>query len=118
MEELIAAFVAAAPTGNPSWRLIIAGDGEPDYVNKIKKLVSDLGDGSRVSLSGWVDGDRKRELIRHASIFALASLHENFGLSLLDALAAGVPVLVSRRVDLVQHIERDGAGWVCETSVS
>jgi glycosyltransferase involved in cell wall biosynthesis len=117
LEALIAAFVAAAPTANPSWRLIIAGDGEPGYVDTLEKLVSDLGDGSRVSLAGWVDGDRKRELIRHASIFALVSLHENFGLSVLDALAAGVPVLVSRQVDLVEPIEREGAGWVCETSV-
>ena len=116
LEALISAFASAA-VEHPAWRLVIAGDGEPDYVARLTKLVQGLGEGGRVSMTGWVDGDIKQELIRHASVFALVSLHENFGLSLLDSLAAGVPVLVSRQVDLADAIERAGAGWICETSV-
>jgi glycosyltransferase involved in cell wall biosynthesis len=118
LEALMHAFVAAVPAHTAPWRLVIAGDGEPEYVSRLKDLVRELGGGGRVALTGWVDGETKRDLIQHASIFALVSLHENFGLSVLEALAAGVPALATRQVDLAEAIEAAGAGWVCETTVA
>ena len=61
-----------------------------------------------------MDGARKRDLIQHASVFALASLHENFGVSVLEALASGVPVFLSSEVDLADAVRQERAGWVVE----
>jgi glycosyltransferase involved in cell wall biosynthesis len=117
LEALAKAFIDAASTQSQPWRLVIAGDGEPAYVASLKEFVREIDDGGRIAFVGWVEKQRKRNLIQHASLFALPSLHENFGVSLLEALAAGVPALVSRQVDLADAIERGGAGWICDTSV-
>jgi glycosyltransferase involved in cell wall biosynthesis len=116
LEALIDSFVASQK-GSP-WRLIIAGDGERRYVRSLEKLVADRHAESSVTFTGWVEGAAKLELIRRASIFAMPSLHENFGVSLLEALAAGVPALVSREVHLADDVEAGRAGWVTATDRS
>jgi glycosyltransferase involved in cell wall biosynthesis len=50
-------------------------------------------------------------------VFGLPSHHENFGVSLVEAMASGVPAIVSRGVHLSAAIERAGAGWVVGTDV-
>jgi glycosyltransferase involved in cell wall biosynthesis len=49
---------------------------------------------------------------RGARLFALPSHQENFGLAVAEAMAAGVPVLVSPAVNLANDILAHGAGWV------
>jgi glycosyltransferase involved in cell wall biosynthesis len=54
-------------------------------------------------------------------LLALISHQENFGLAAVEALACGVPVIVSRGVNLASKIEESGAGWVTpldEASIS
>jgi glycosyltransferase involved in cell wall biosynthesis len=67
-------------------------------------------------LPGWLDGEAKADVLRHASLLALPSYHENFGLCAVEALSRGVPVLVSPHVSLAAEIEASRAGWVCEVS--
>ena len=50
--------------------------------------------------------------MRGASLFALPSRHENFGLSVVEAMACGVPVLVTPNVNLAPEIESAEVGWV------
>ena len=59
-----------------------------------------------------MDGVAKQQLLEQASVFALPSFHENFGVSLVEAMAAGVPALVSRDVHLAEDINAAGAGWI------
>jgi glycosyltransferase involved in cell wall biosynthesis len=68
----------------------------------------------RVEFAGWVSGDRKRELLREASLFALCSLQENFAISLFEAMASGVPGIVSRCVDVAEDVQKASAGWIVE----
>lgn len=117
LTALIDAFLqASAKPEGARWRLLIAGDGKAAYTRTLEQLVHLRMARDRVIFLGWVDGDRKHELIRHAAIFALVSFQENFGISLLEALACGVPALVSRQVDLADAVERAGAGWIVDTS--
>jgi glycosyltransferase involved in cell wall biosynthesis len=51
--------------------------------------------GKNVTLAGRVDDERLVELYHHAQCAALVSLHEGFGLPVLEAMAAGAPVVVS-----------------------
>ena len=48
----------------------------------------------------------------NASLLALPSHHENFGLCVMESLACGVPVLISPHVNLAPDIQAADAGWV------
>jgi glycosyltransferase involved in cell wall biosynthesis len=111
---LIESFMDARERAR-DWRLVIAGAGDADYARSLERLVRDLGAGSTVTVTGWIDGNTKRDLISRASVFAMPSFHENFGVSLLEALAAGVPAVVSREVHLAATVEAAGAGWIAGT---
>jgi glycosyltransferase involved in cell wall biosynthesis len=113
LEALIEAFTV---TASEPWQLVIAGSGDADYTERLERLVRKTG-GHRVRLVGWADDTRKRTLIAAASLFVLVSWQENFGISVVEALASGVPALVSDRVDIADLVQSRGAGWMVEPSV-
>ena len=90
------------------WRLVLAGDGPEKYVAKLKNLATD----QRILFTGWVDGEQKNALLSCASLLALPSHQENFGLCVMEALSHSVPVLVSPGVNLAPEIVTYNAGWV------
>jgi len=94
------------------WRLVIAGDGDEAYVRKLKVRAADSAGATAIEFRGWVDGEAKRDLLRRASIYALPSHHENFGVSLAEALARGVPAIVSSHVLISEDLAAAGAAWV------
>jgi glycosyltransferase involved in cell wall biosynthesis len=93
------------------WRLVIAGEGEIGYVASLKRLVREQGGQDRVLFSGWLDGAEKAAALREAALMVLPSHQENFGLSVVEAMACGVPVLLSTQVNLAAEVETAGAGW-------
>ena len=93
------------------WRLVIAGDGPKDYVSSLKQKA---GRTERIVFTGWVEGEQKEALLRDASLFVLPSRHENFGLSVMEAMARSVPVLVSPHVNLAPEIAAANAGWIVD----
>jgi glycosyltransferase involved in cell wall biosynthesis len=99
---------------NAEWRLVIAGDGEPGYVDRLMRLAAGGAAARRIVFPGWVRGAEKARLMRGAAVFASPSAQENFGLAVVEAMAAGVPVLVSRGVNLAPEINRANAGWVVD----
>ncbi len=113
IEVLIDAFhhVAGLDVRN-QWSLVIAGDGDPAYVKSLRSLAG-MGPGSsRITFKGWVAGADRVQLLRGASLFALPSHQENFGIAMVEALAAGVPAMVAPGVNLGGEVEAAGAGWV------
>ncbi|HJQ70390.1 MAG TPA: glycosyltransferase [Blastocatellia bacterium] len=113
IELLIEAFLAlAAEPEFDEWRLVIAGDGEAAYIDSLKLMADKSGGRGRVIFSGWLDGDERVAALAGAELLALTSHQENFGLAAAEALACGVPVIVSTGVNLAREIEAAGAGWV------
>ena len=108
VEVLIDAFKSLH---DDAWRLVIAGDGSRDYVASLNKRA--VGS-ERIIFTGWVDGEKKEALLRDAALFTLPSHQENFGLSVMEAMARGVPVLLSPHVNLAPEIEAANAGWVVD----
>jgi glycosyltransferase involved in cell wall biosynthesis len=92
--------------------LDLAGDGEAGYVSNLRQYVDKLGLESSVIWHGQVDEKKKLDLYAKASCFALLSHHENFGLAAAEAMAAGIPVVVSDQVGLAPDVLRFGAGSV------
>jgi glycosyltransferase involved in cell wall biosynthesis len=113
LDVLIDAFLTLVE--NPKfarWRLVIAGDGPPNYVLKLKGMVAASAHAGRVAFTGWLDGAKKDALLSGASLLVLPSYQENFGLCVLEALSHSVPVLVSPHVNLAREIVMANAGWI------
>jgi glycosyltransferase involved in cell wall biosynthesis len=113
LELLLPAFLSLAKRPEfAKWKLVLAGDGETPYVDSLKSLASLHGGNGNVVFAGWLDGERRLSILREASLLALTSYQENFGLCAVEALACGVPVLISTEVNLANEIKAANAGWV------
>ena len=113
LEVLIEAFLSLLKHAEFSnWRLVLAGEGEEDYVNSLKRIVDAKLGADHVLFPGWVEGDHKEAALRNASLLALPSYQENFGLCVMESLGCGVPVLISPHVNLAPDIQAANAGWV------
>ena len=89
--RLVRAFEMAAP---PGWTLVFAGSsgyGAAEILQRIDRSSAR----SRIEVRGFVDDRLLRELYRTSSILAFPSLDEGFGIPVLEAMAAGTPVLCS-----------------------
>jgi glycosyltransferase involved in cell wall biosynthesis len=79
----------------PLW-LFICGDAAfmqgRRFLDKLRRLASRLRD-VRVVFPGHVTGDRKRAFFALADLYVFPSRHESYGLTLMEALAAGLPVV-------------------------
>jgi len=116
-ELLIESFAALKRRGMfGHWRLVIAGDGDAEYVNRLKALARLEGLNGDAIFVGWLDNDNKYAALKGASLMALPSYQENFGIALIEAMAYGVPVLVSPHVNLAPEIVETGAGWIAALS--
>jgi glycosyltransferase involved in cell wall biosynthesis len=95
------------------WQLDIAGSGEPAYLSSLQKLAGQLNLTQRCRWLGHVQGDAKTSLLQQADWFLLPSAAENFGIAVVEAMAAGTPVIVSPQVAVADMIVAAGAGLVC-----
>jgi glycosyltransferase involved in cell wall biosynthesis len=78
----------------PDLLLVVAGEG-PEYPHLLT-LAAHLGIGDRVLFLGRVTDDERSLLLARASVFVLPSVVEPFGIAALEAMAAGVPTIVSK----------------------
>ena len=84
--------VAALRCAVPDVVLVCAGEGERAAVARYAER---LGIADAVKFTGWVGPSGKRALLESAAVFALPSYDEALPMNLLEAMAAGVPVVVS-----------------------
>jgi len=96
-------------------RLTIAGTGNDKYVRSLAQTAQRLGIADSVVFTGFADAEVKRELLEQASVFVLPSHHENFGIAVIEALDAAVPVVISRNVQLAPFVEQNRLGIVAES---
>lgn len=109
---LIDAFAQVAPR-EPRLHLVVAGpDGVPGERTRLQALARRLGIASRITWPGMLSGEAKWSALQAAEVFALPSHQENFGVAVVEALALGLPVIVSDKVNIWREIECAGAGYV------
>lgn len=92
--------------------LVMAGPDQVNWLPKLQALAASLGIADRVTWPGMLTGDLKMGALWAAEIFALPSHQENFGIAVVEAMACGVPVLISNKVNIWREIEQDQAGLV------
>ncbi|MEX2985972.1 glycosyltransferase [Streptomyces sp. C36] len=94
----------------PGVELHIVGDGEAR--EPLRALVDELGVGDSVVLHGRVPAEDRDALVESAWITATTSLAEGWGLSVMEAAAAGVPALAYDVPGLRDTVRHDVTGWL------
>jgi glycosyltransferase involved in cell wall biosynthesis len=92
--------------------LVLAGPDQIGWQRDLQARVAHLDMAPRIIFTGMLRGDMKQGALGSADAFILPSHQENFGMSVVEALAAGLPVLISERVNIWREIDMDGAGYV------
>lgn len=108
----------AALESRESTELVIAGDGEPALLERLKQLACDLGLAQDVRWVGFAEGALKRRLLSRAAVFVLPSASENFGMAVVEAMNAAKPVIVTDGCGLAEFVARHGAGIIVDESVA
>jgi glycosyltransferase involved in cell wall biosynthesis len=99
------------------WHLVMAGPDQVGWQERLNYRAAELGLASRITWTGMVGGSVKWGALRAAEVFVLPSHQENFGIAVAEALAAGVPALISNKVNIWREIEDDGAGIVADDTL-
>ena len=106
-EELIRALAADATS-----HLVMAGPcADESYLSELRRLATELGCADRTTFTGMLSGNPKWGAFAAAEAFILPSHQENFGIAVVEALACGVPVLISNQVNIWREIVADGCGY-------
>ena len=88
-----------------------------DGKTKLNHLAERLGVTSAITWTGMITGAMKWGALHAAEVFVLPSHQENFGIVVAEALAAGVPTLISNKVNIWREVRADGAGLVAEDTL-
>lgn len=108
---LIQAFAGVARR-DPDLHLLMAGPDQEGWGPQLHELAERLGVTQRITWPGMLQGDIKWGAFHASEVFALTSHQENFGIAVAEALACGLPVLISDKVNIWREIDTDGAGLV------
>ena len=92
--------------------LVLAGPDQIGWEKYLRARVAHLDIAPRIVFTGMLQGEMKQGALASADAFILPSHQENFGMSVVEALAVGLPVLISERVNIWREIDADRAGYV------
>jgi glycosyltransferase involved in cell wall biosynthesis len=104
--------IAALSKCQEAFTFIIAGSGEDAYTAHLRCWVHEMGLTDRTIFAGFVSGEQKCLLLQGADLFILTSYSENFGLAVLEAMASGIPVLLTPEVALASVVRDSDCGYV------
>lgn len=110
LERLLQAWVQLQEKF-PDWKLVITGPGETEHVKAVQNQAVALGL-ARVEFTGPVYGKEKTAAYHEADLYVLPSHSENFAMSVAEALAHGVPAVVSQGAPWEGLISEDCGWWV------
>lgn len=98
----------------PSVNLVVAGNDDERYQAILTSCAAHFGVTQRIVFVGPVHGSDKAALLKNAKALVLPSYSENFGNVVLEAMAAGCPVVVTPEVGSAYIVRQTGAGRVVQ----
>ena len=113
LDVLLEGFARALP-GHEDALLAIVGPDDEDLTPSLRRVAARLGIADRVHFIPALYGDQKLAAMAAAEIWVLASHTENFGVSVLEAAAAGLPIIISPQVNLASPMLAADAAVVAE----
>lgn len=94
------------------YKILVAGEGEADYVEDMKRMICDRGLQDIVQLIGGVYGDEKWRLFQTSDFFVLPTHSENFGLAIAESLASGTPVITTVGTPWSDLNSSEAGAWI------
>ena len=101
----------------PDHQLMVAGSGTPEYFGRCRRLAVELGIQDSCVWLGQVSEVEKNWLYRRATAYVLPTYSENFGNTIAEALAHGIPIVTTTRTPWT-HLPEEGCGWIVEPTVA
>ncbi len=98
--DLLIKAVAQLCKNDLNVALVCAGPDTDGYQPRLERLARDLNISDRVLFTGMLHGEQLQSVFARADVVSLVSQKENFGLSAAEALAAGIPIVLSDGVDM------------------
>ena len=117
IDLLIKAFGGVAER-HRDFDLVIVGPDDSALTPSLHKLATRLGVERRIHWAGMLTGNEKWGAFRCSEFFALPSHQENFGIAVVEAMAAAVPVLISDRVNIWTEVKAGRAGHIVSANVA
>ena len=111
LDLLVEAFGRAA---EPDDRLTLAGSDHRDGRVQLERLTARLGLHERVGFQGPAYGDVKARLFSDHDVFVHLSRWEGLPLAVVEAMTAGLPVVVTPETNVSDLVAQYGAGWVAD----
>lgn len=107
--RLVHAYASLVQKHRIPHQLLLVGAGDqPEYLAEVHRAVNSLGLGARVRFVGYLPHSEIVPLYYGADVFVYPSLFETFGLTLLEAMACGTPVISSDRGSLPEILADAG----------
>jgi glycosyltransferase involved in cell wall biosynthesis len=97
-----------------SAHLTITGSGDVEYEQELVDYVSRNELTNFVVFTGNVSGEKKDEIFKKSTLLLLPSENENFAVSVAEATAYGIPVVISRNIGMKEHVEKYNTGIICQ----
>jgi glycosyltransferase involved in cell wall biosynthesis len=92
--------------------LVVAGPEEDGFGKNVLSWISQSGSTGKVTLTGMLQGGAKLAVLQDAEMLVLPSYSENFGVAVVEAMACGLPVVISDKVNIWREVESAKAGLV------
>jgi glycosyltransferase involved in cell wall biosynthesis len=113
---LIEAY-AATLGKDEAWQLAIVGPDQLGWRKELEPMAARLGIAGRITWTGSLNGTLKWGAFSSSEVFVLPSHQENFGIVVAEALACGLPAIVSDKVNIWREVVSCGAGFVGEDTI-
>lgn len=117
LDILAKAFGLASRKRDDLW-LVIAGPDNEGYASQVRGWLAAEGVLNRSTFTGMLVGAQKQAAYRAAAVFVLPSYTENFGMTIMEALNHGSPVVISTKVNIWRDLKAAGAGIVTECNAA
>ncbi len=98
----------------PSARLVLVGPDDEGLGVQLRQLAAELNVANQVIFTGMLRGQDLIAALAAADVWVLSSYTENFGYAVIEAMAAGAPVVISKAVNIADDVQSAEAGLVCE----
>lgn len=104
---------------NVPFHFLLCGANPQDreYERSIHQQVTSMPWAEQATISGFVSGDLKAQILSASDAFVLPSYYENFGIAVAEAMAAKLPVVISDQVHIWPAIAQSRSGWIVPTEV-